>query len=259
MEGGLVNLSGKRILVTGASSGIGRACAIRAVELGATVVAVGRRVEALAETKRMILELVSDSDSRMVLYACDLSVEGSVAQMIAETAAVGKFDGVVHAAGIGPILPIGIVDRKFISNIMAINYFAFMEIMKAFAITKFRNASFSAVAVSSISALAGWPGVSAYAGTKGALSACVRALAMELAPRGIRVNAVCPANIQTPMLDLVLGDLGDEEVRAALKQRQPLGIGEPRQVADPVCFLLSDAASFMTGTNIPVDGGYLAQ
>ena len=156
-------------------------------------------------------------------------------------------------------MPIGMVDRKFATDMMTVNYFVFLEIMKAFTRTKWRNPVFSAVAVSSISAAAGWPGISAYSGSKGALSACVRALAMELASRGMRVNAVCPANIQTPMLDLVLGDLGDEEVRAAIKQRQPLGIGEPRQVADPVCFLLSDAASFMTGANIPVDGGYLAQ
>lgn len=259
MGGGLIDLSGKRILVTGASSGIGRACVIRAVELGASVVAVGRREAALAETRQLVLASEPDGDNRYVGYPCDLSVEGAVAKLIPETAARGKFDGVVHAAGVGPTMPIGMVDRKFMSDMMAINYFAFMEIMKLFVRTKWRNASFSAVAVSSISALAGWPGISSYAGSKGALSACVRTLAMELAPRGVRVNAVCPANIQTPMLDLVLGDLGDEEVRSAIKQRQPLGIGEPRQVADPVCFLLSDAASFMTGTNIPVDGGYLAQ
>ena len=259
MGGGLVDLTGKRILVTGASSGIGRACAIRAVELGASVVAVGRREAALEETRQLALASVPESEGRFVGQVCDLAVEGAAAELIAKTAADGKFDGVVHAAGAGPTMPIGMVDRKFATDMMTVNYFVFLEIMKAFTRTKWRNPVFSAVAVSSISAAAGWPGISAYSGSKGALSACVRALAMELASRGMRVNAVCPANIQTPMLDLVLGDLGDEEVRAAIKQRQPLGIGEPRQVADPVCFLLSDAASFMTGANIPVDGGYLAQ
>lgn len=91
------------------------------------------------------------------------------------------------------------------------------------------------------------------------MSAAVRALALELAPKRIRVNAVCPSNIKTPMFDNLAGDVNDEKAIEELKSKQPLGLGTPDQVAYPVCFLLSDAASFITGTNLPVDGGYLAQ
>ena len=87
----------------------------------------------------------------------------------------------------------------------------------------------------------------------------MRALATELAPRGVRVNAVCPSNVQTPMFEAGAGRLLDAASQAALLKRQPLGIGRPEQVARPICFLLSDAASFITGVNLPVDGGYLAQ
>ena len=84
-------------------------------------------------------------------------------------------------------------------------------------------------------------------------------MAIEFAAKGIRVNAVCPSNIRTPMLDDVLIEKDSETAKEEIQSRQPLGLGEPEQVAWPVCFLLSDAASFITGVNLPVDGGYLAQ
>ena len=82
---------------------------------------------------------------------------------------------------------------------------------------------------------------------------------MELAHKGIRVNAVCPSNIKTPMYEAGSVDMNDEQSLKALLNKQPLGLGEPEQVAWPVCFLLSDASNFITGVNLPVDGGYLAQ
>ena len=124
---------------------------------------------------------------------------------------------------------------------------------------KVRAQKMSVDAVSSVAAMSGWGGVAAYASSKGALSACVRALAVELAPKGVRVNAVCPSNIRTPMYEAGAAAVNDEGALKALLAKQPLGLGEPRQVASAVCFLLSDAASFVTGVNLPVDGGYMAQ
>lgn len=246
-----MDLSGRRILVTGASSGIGRSCAILAAELGASVVLTGRRFDALDETWRRM-----EGQERHLIHSCDITDSAAIEELVK---AGGKLDGLVHAAGIGPMCPIGFVDEAHVQSVMKTNYFAFLELMKHYSKAKNRAEKLSVVAVSSISALAGWGGVAAYAGSKGALSASVRALAMELAPKGVRVNAVCPSNIRTPMYETGAADLNDEVGLAALEAKQPLGLGEPEQVANAVCFLLGDAASFITGVNLPVDGGYLAQ
>lgn len=247
----LVDLSGKRILVTGASSGIGRACAVLISQLGGSVVLTGRRVEALDETLRRM-----ESQERHLIHPCDICDSAAVAELVMQG---GKIDGLVHAAGVGPMCPIGLVDEDHIQSAMEPNYFAFLELMKLYSKAKNRAQRLSVVAVSSVSALAGWSGGVVYCGSKGALSASVRALALELASKGIRVNAVCPSNIKTPMYDSIVGDINDTASEKAIIAKQPLGLGLPEQVASAVAFFLSDAASFITGVNLPVDGGYLAQ
>lgn len=247
----LVELQHKRILVTGASSGIGRACAMRAAELGASVVLTGRRSNALEDTRRQM----ANQESHTVL-AGDISSPDFIRRL---ADAAGRLDGFVHAAGVCLAIPVGLIDHSSLIESVQVNYFAFMELMKLYSSKRHANDGFSAVAISSVSAAVGWPGGALYSGSKGALSAAVRALALELAPRRIRVNAVCPSNIQTPMFDNLAADVKGEKAAEELKSKQPLGLGTPDQVADPVCFLLSDAASFITGANIPVDGGYLAQ
>ena len=247
----LVDLNGKRILVTGASSGIGRACAILISKLGGNVVLVARRQAALEET----LRLMERPEAHLVV-PCDISNSDAVASLVSKT---GKIDGLVHAAGIAPMCPIGFVDNNSYEAAFKVNYVSFLELMRDYSKLKNRNEKLSVVAVSSVSADVGWSGGVVYCGTKGALSASVRALALELAPKGIRVNAVCPSNIKTPMYDAGSVDVNSEESLKALLAKQPLGLGEPEQVASAVAFLLSDAASFITGVNLPVDGGYLAQ
>lgn len=244
------SLAGKRVLITGASSGIGRACAVCAASLGADVVLTGRRKDALAET----LALCRPGGHTMV--AGDISSQDFVAELAERT---GRIDGLVHAAGICPMCPAGLIPRDVADSAMRTNYLSFLELATVFSKRKYRAAGLSMVAVSSVAAAAGWAGGTIYCGTKGALSASVRALAVELAPKGIRVNAVCPSNIRTPMFEAGAANMNDEAAMKELLKKQPLGLGEPEQVAWPVCFLLSDAASFITGANLPVDGGYLAQ
>jgi len=245
------SLTGKRILITGASSGIGRACAILAAELGASVVLTGRRGEELEATQRQMV----DQGSHTVI-AGDIVSNEFVRELVGEA---GILDGLVHAAGVCPMCPVGILTSEQVEAAMRTNCYSFLELMKYYSRSKYRNSRFSAVAVSSVSASAGWAGGSAYCGSKGALSAIVRALAIELAPKGVRVNAVCPSNIKTPMYEAGASAANDARSLNELVKRQPLGLGVPEQVAAPVCFLLSDAASFIIGANVPVDGGYLAQ
>ena len=247
----LFSLSGKRILVTGASSGIGRSCAIMASELGASVVMTARRADALEET----LTRMTDAKAHTIIPG-DITSPTFIRHLAECT---GKIDGLVHAAGVGPLCPIGMMTSEHVEYVMRTNYYAFLEMVKFYSKTKYRHSSMSIVAVSSISSLAGWGGVSAYSGSKGALSASVRALAVELASKGIRVNAVCPGHINTPMYSNGAAAVNSGEMQEDLLRRQPLGLGEPEQVAAPVCFLLCDAANFITGVNLPVDGGYLAQ
>ena len=247
----LLDLADRRILVTGASSGIGRACAIGASQLGATVILTGRRQDALGETLRQM-----ENQDRHLVFPCDICDSSAVTELVRFG---GKIDGLVHAAGVGPMCPIGFVDEDHIQSVMRPNYIAFLELMKHYSKARNRSDRLSVVAVSSVSALAGWGGVVVYCGSKGALSASVRSLAMELAPKGVRVNAVCPSNIKTPMYEAGSVEMNDKASLRALMAKQPLGLGLPEQVASAVAFLLSDAASFITGVNLPVDGGYLAQ
>lgn len=244
------SLEGKRILVTGASSGIGRATAVAAAALGAEVVLTARRADALEETRR----LCPGGGHRVV--AGDLA-DPAFPRRLVEAAA--PLDGLAHVAGVCPVAPAGGFSAARAEAAMRVNCLSFLELMRLLARPAFRAPAFSAVAVSSVSAAVGWSGGSVYCATKGALSAAVRALAAELAPRGVRVNAVCPSNVRTPMFEAGAGRTLDAGGLAALLKRQPLGVGTPEQVAWPVCFLLSDAASFVTGANLPVDGGYLAQ
>jgi NAD(P)-dependent dehydrogenase (short-subunit alcohol dehydrogenase family) len=245
----LCSLEGRRILITGASSGIGRACAICAAEAGATLILTGRRVEALEET----LSLCKPGSH--LVFAGDIANQEFVSGLVEKA---GKIDGLVHSAGVAPMCPVNMLTREQMDEVMRVNYYAFLELMKYYSRSKYRNNSLSAVVISSVSAECGWAGGSIYCGSKGALCASVRALALELAGKNIRVNAVSPSNIKTPLYESGAEDVNTEESLKRLMENQPLGLGTPEQVALPVCFLLSDAASFITGVDLPVDGGYLA-
>lgn len=246
-----MDLTGKKVLVTGASSGIGRECAILLSKLGAELVLVARNEEKLKETK-LLLEGFGHT-----FLSYDISNIESIKDMMEKVCTDKKLNGFVHSAGVAPVIPVNGLNAKKMIEVMSVNYFAFLEIVKLFSKQKYSDGG-SIVAISSVSSFAGWKGASLYCGTKGALDSSIKALAIELYNKGIRVNSVVPSNINTEMLNNIVQYANESEMKAIL-EKQPLGLGEPIDVANAVAFLLSNASRFITGTALIVDGGYLAQ
>ena len=248
-----INLQNKRIIITGASSGIGRACAICASELGAECVLVARREKELQET------VASLRGSGHHYIVCDLMEDDAVSNLEARfDYSSRKITGLVHAAGMMDVIPLKGLERAAFDKIMRINFNVYVELAKTFTKRKYSEDGASFVAISSTAGTAAWQGGIPYCSSKSALESATRVLALEYAkPRKMRFNTVSPSYIKTAILESALGLGVDAE--SFVSQKQPLGLGNPEQVAWPVCFLLSDAASFITGVNLPVDGGYLAQ
>ena len=247
-----MDLSGKRVLISGASSGIGRACAIELAALGAELVLIGRNQERLAETYARL------TGSGHQMLAFDLhKIEEIAALPDLVKARERKLSGLVHSAGICPIVPLAATTPKVLQETFQINFGAFVELCRQFTKRFFFNDGGSLVALSSVSSMIGWPGGSAYCSAKAALNGYIRVLALELARRKIRANTVCPSYVKTAMMD----STGSEAERtfADCEAAQPLGIIEPGDVAGVVAFLMSDESRFITGTNLVVDGGYLAK
>ena len=245
-------LCGQKILITGASRGIGRACAQKCAENGARVVLVARNMDAL--------EAVRDSlpGEGHIAISADLQDPESCVQNIFREACADsiKLTGLVHAAGIGTSVYAKVLSMKLMQESFAVHYFSFMLMVRYFIQRKYSEGG-SIVAVSSVASIAGWSGVSIYAGTKGALNASVRALAIELAEKGFRLNTVLPSNIKTDMLDS-LASFVDESSIQEMEKKQPLGFGKPEDVANAVLFLLNPESRFITGSNLVADGGYTA-
>lgn len=255
-----MDLTARRILVTGASSGIGRACAAKLAALGAELVLVARNEARLAETLGM---LAGSGHQILPFDLMNVEAIGSLPGMI--QARERKISGLVHAAGICPLAPLAATTPDLLRSTMRINFDAFVELSRHFTKRFFFADGGSLVAISSVSSSIGWAGGGAYCASKAALDGFVRVLAIELARRRIRVNTVSPSNIKTRMnagdaslhgAPDVAEALKSDEVRAAA---QPLGLGEADDIADAVSFLLCDAARFITGTSLVVDGGYLAK
>ena len=239
------SLKGKTILITGASSGIGRATAIECSRMGAIVYITGRNEERLHET---LLSLEGEGHKYIV---CDLNDEMSIDKLVDN---LPEIQGLVNNAGITKILPLQFINVDFLNQIVNVNTIApillFQKLIKRKKIKK----GASIVFTSSMAGLGTCAaGTSMYAASKGAISSFIRSAALELAPKNIRVNAVCPGMIMTDILNEV--PIPREQLEDNLKQ-YPLGrYGSPKDVALAMIFLLSEASSWMTGDNLVIDGG----
>ena len=239
------SLEGKTILITGASSGIGRAAAIECSKMGAKLIITARNAERLQET----LSQLEGEGHQMLL--CDLSDSNAINEMVDQ---LPEINALVNNAGYTKLLPINFINRDDFQSILDVNTVAPIMLLQRL-LKKKKLAKNSSVVFTSSMAGIGSSTVAngMYTASKGALSAFIRCAALELAPKGIRVNAVCPAMVNTNIMES--GSVSEEQLKEDLKH-YPLGrYGEPNDVAYAMIYLLSDASSWVTGTNMVIDGG----
>lgn len=235
----------------GASSGIGRAVAVKLAEQGSQVCLVARNAERLAETRS------SMTGEGHRVFCADFSKECDLKQIFDEVIGDGKkLDGIVYSAGIARILPISVINRRTMEESLSTNFISFAETVSLFSKKKYREEKTSIVGVSSISSLYPQQCQGVYAATKAGMNTLVASLAIELAGKGIRINTVMPATTDTAMTEQALEGKTDDEIEGYIR-RQVLGMIQPEQIADVILFLLSDAASVITGRAIYADAGYL--
>lgn len=241
------SLAGKRILVTGASSGIGRAVAIACAGMGAQVIATGRDEERLGQTLEALGQMVS-LDHHGV--CADLTLEADRERLVAELG--GPIHGVVHSAGISRLCPVRMMGEEHLREVQQINVEAPVLLTRHLLKGNRIEADGAVVFIASIAAHIGVAGVGAYSASKASLLAMARCLAMEVVKRRIRVNCLSPALVETPLLDATAQVLGSLEQQRSL---YPLGFGKPEDVANATVFLLSGASRWVTGTTLVMDGG----
>lgn len=251
---GLFSLSNKTILITGASSGIGRSCAVQCSKMGASLLLMGRNVD---ELNRTVSELQPGTKVEMIV--ADFSKMVDLELVMAEKIlTIGKIAGFIHCAGVEKTLPLKKQSSEVFQSIFDINVFAGFELAKIISLKKYKAEKASFVFIASVAGMVGESGKTIYSASKGAVISGARSMSMELARSDIRVNSISPAMVKTPILEKMFDGIGEEASQNIIK-KHPLGIGEPEDVANACVFLLSDAAKWITGTNLVVDGGYTAQ
>lgn len=248
-----MDMSGQRILVTGASSGIGRDTAVLLSELGADVILVGRNKGRLVET------LGAMGPGNHHISAFDLRCHDETGNWMKKIAAErGLINGLVHSAGISEICAVRYLEIESVRNLLSINLMAAISLAKAFRIKGVRSKHAPAIVfLSSVASLGGAAGQSCYAASKAGLLGLSRALAVEFAREGIRVNSVVPGLVQTELAEGMEAILSEQQF-AAIEAKHPLGIGDPRDVSHAIAFLLAETGKWITGSSLVVDGGYLA-
>lgn len=249
----MINFSTNQIyLVTGANSGLGEAISQKIIELGGKVIGVARDLARLEKTKN-----ITTHPENFIIENKDLTEDlNSISNwftLLVEK--YGKLSGLVLCAGIQNIEPLPIVRIEKAKNLFDLNYFSNIALIQAFCKKKNNiGLGSSIVAISSIAALVASSPYLNYAASKGALNSAIITLGVELAKEGIRINAISPGHVITKLMQ-ENRIIYTEHYLEKLRQKYPLGLGKPDDIANLACFLLSDASRWITGANIVIDGG----
>lgn len=243
-------LADKRILVTGASSGIGKQAAITLAACGARVCLSGRSAERLQST---LSELPGTGHSLLPL---DLNGDDSISDNIqACSKADGAFFGAFHAAGVSMVRPAKLCKQKQFDEVFASSVQSAVAIARAMSLRGVMEDHGALIFMSSVAGLRGQTGMSLYSAAKAAIDGMTRSLAVELAQRNVRVNSVCAGAVETPMHTDLLTTLNSESIEA-YRSKHLLGFGSVADVANAVAFLMGEGGRWITGTSLVVDGGY---
>lgn len=244
------DFSGKKYLVTGASSGLGKKVSEMLASCGAQVLTTARNRNKLEDLANNL------SNGNHLFFPKDL-MDDDYTDLFEYALSNGwKLDGIVHCAGVSPILPVGSLTRERVDDCMTTNFFSFLELMRLFSKRKYRSEKGSVVAVSSISSLYPDKCQTLYAASKAALNTAVQGLALELNRSNVRVNVVLPGSMDTEMTRDAVAEGRIDNIERKLS-KQILGLSKPEDVANVILFLLSDLASAITGRTIFADGGYI--
>jgi NAD(P)-dependent dehydrogenase (short-subunit alcohol dehydrogenase family) len=241
------SLAGKRILVTGASSGLGLATALACARMGAEVIASGRDATRLGQTLEC-LRAISPRAHRLAV--ADLTQADQRHALVAELEQ--GLQGVVHSAGISRLCPVRQISAEHLQSLYAINVEAPVLLTRELLRQGRLSDESSIVFIASIAARIGVAGVAGYSATKAALIAMARCLAMEVAHRRMRVNCLAPALVETPLVQAARTTVSTFDKHL---QGYPLGIGQPDDVAHAALYLLAEASRWVTGTTLVLDGG----
>jgi NAD(P)-dependent dehydrogenase (short-subunit alcohol dehydrogenase family) len=241
----IFSLSGKKILVTGASSGIGRAIAIESSKQGATIIGTARNNNKLLETKEMLI------DGDHLFFNADLSDEADLDKLVEQ---LPLLDGILLNAGMVKTVPVKYIKKSILDYMFNVNIQSSILLIQKLLKSKKINSGGSICFISSVATQKATPGNAMYIATKGAVNSFAKALALELAPKQIRVNAIMPGFIETNILE----ETGiSEEQLEAHKKNYPIGrFGKPEDVAHLSIYLMSNESSWMTGSLIVIDGGF---
>lgn len=248
-----ISLIGKKYIITGASSGIGKATSLLLSRLGATLILLDLNEKGLLET-------AEKCENTTIVLSVDLldtkELKSKIVNIVSET---GKVNGFVHLAGRPYLSPLKSLNENVLLDVLKLNSIAGLELAKICSQKSvFSGESGAFVFISSVYGCVGSAANVGYAMSKSALHGVTKSLAIELAPKGIRVNCIAPGFVKTNMLESISGSF-DSDYDELLNKLHPLGLGEAEDVANAIAFLVSDMGKWITGSILNVDGGFTAQ